>query len=385
MASRKVTIDFQSTSSAYQIRIGEGSLGTAGVWARECIGGGCKLLIVSDPAVFKLYGRETIASLSEHGFEVSQCLLKQGESNKNMRSAAAVLKAAAKAGLTRTDGVVALGGGVVGDVAGFAASIYLRGVAYLQMPTTLLSMIDSSVGGKTGVNSDLGKNLIGSFYQPNGVLVDVGTLKTLPLRELRSGFYEVVKHGAIGGERLLWQTSELLAAWPPEDLSQGLTDQALSKQLCDLVEANVLFKARVVAGDERESVSRTDARSRKILNFGHTLAHAIENVTDYKLVRHGEAVGYGIMFAAEISKSLALCAEKDVKLLNDVLHRVGRLPSLADIDPNEVLEAFTFDKKSMSGELQMVLLKGIGKPVMVSANTIPRTTLLKTLKKLLRK
>jgi len=267
-----------------------------------------------------------------------------------------------------------MGGGVVGDLAGFAASVHLRGIAVLQIPTTLLAMVDSSVGGKTGVNSPAGKNVIGSFHPPAGVLIDVDVLLTLPAREMTAGFCEMIKQGAIGGRDLLMQTSELLST--PSDYS------ALPKTLADVIAAHVTFKAAIVAADPRELPGRRDAKSRKILNFGHTLAHALETATDYRYFKHGEAVGYGIMFAAELSKSLALCDGKVVKSLNDVVHSVGPLPPLANVDPDKVLAAFRSDKKNLAGSLQMVLLKGIGKPVILTENDIPRTAITSVLKRL---
>ena len=325
------------------------------------------------------------SSLVEAGFEVFHYLMKDGEQHKSLKTAQSALGAMSKAGLTRTDAVVALGGGVVGDLAGFASAIYLRGIAFLQIPTTLLSMIDSSVGGKTGVNTAFGKNLIGAFHQPAGVLIDPGVLKTLPVRELTAGLCEMVKHGAIGGKPLLKQTADLLSKFPVETFAGNFEISNFRSEISDLIAANVAFKATIVAGDERESSKRLDRRSRKILNFGHTLAHALEKVTNYKYFKHGEAVGYGILFAAGLSKSLALCDEKDVKLLNDVVQCVGTLPLLANIDRNEVFEAFKFDKKHLAGSLQMVLLKGIGKPVILTEKDIPRVTTQKVLKELLQK
>ncbi|MEQ1923290.1 MAG: 3-dehydroquinate synthase family protein, partial [Pyrinomonadaceae bacterium] len=293
------------------------------------------------------------------------------------------LKRFSDAGLSRSDAVVALGGGVVGDHAGFASAVYLRGISFLQIPTTLLAMIDSSVGGKTGVNSPAGKNLIGAFHQPNGVLIDTATLHTLPARELTAGFCEAIKHGAVSGKALLKQTDKFLTDFPIKDFSRHQSNNNFRSQISNLISDDIAFKASIVAGDERESSSRLDVKSRKILNFGHTLAHALEKVTDYKYLRHGEAVGYGILFAAELSKSLALIDEKGIKLLYDVLRRVGPLPPLTNIEAQEVFEAFRFDKKNLSGSLQMVLLKGIGKPVIRTQTDIPLSTIKSVLKKLL--
>ncbi len=386
MKQRSLKIDFQQKSSGYEIVIGNEVLSHCGKWARKCLGSDAvKVVIVSNPTVFALYGKLVGKSLRASGFAVSHFLIKDGERYKTLRSAESALTFFAEKQLSRTDAVVALGGGVVGDLAGFASAVYLRGVPFLQIPTTLLSMIDSSVGGKTGVNSAFGKNLIGAFYQPKGVLIDTDVLRTLPQRELTAGFCEAVKQGAIGGKQLFTQTSDFLSAFKPIDFCQFADDNYFKSQLSDLIAANVTFKAKIVAGDERESSRRTDRKSRKILNFGHTLAHALEKVTDYKYLKHGEAVGYGIMFAAELSKSLALCDEKDVKLLNDVVHRVGSLPRLANIDEKEVFEAFRFDKKHLAGSLQMVLLNGIGKPLILDEKEIPPSTTQKVLKSFLQK
>ncbi len=366
--------------------MGSGTLASAGTWAQNALKkGGGKIVVVSNPTVFKLYGEQCESSLRQAGFTVSTFLMKDGEVHKSLRTAESALKALSESGLTRTDAVVALGGGVVGDLAGFAAAMYLRGVAFMQIPTTLLAMIDSSVGGKTGVNSAFGKNLIGAFHQPNGVLIDVSTLATLPPREITAGFCEMIKHGAIGGKPLLTRTDALLTKYPIHELPTHLENRNFRSEISNLIASNVEFKAEIVAGDELELASKTDARSRKVLNFGHTLAHALEKVTGYRYFKHGEAVGYGILFAAELSKTLALCDEKVVNLLYDVVHRVGTLPSLAGIDATEVIEAFRFDKKNISGSLQMVLLKGLGRPVIVSQRDIPTKAFHTNLKNFLQK
>ena len=374
------SIDVSSSSSTdgYRIVVGDGLLAGCGQWARKTLGRDVKrIALVSDEKVFAIYGKRVAAQLTRTGFTVSHFLLKGGERRKDLRSVEHLLNFLNQSGITRTDAVVALGGGVVGDISGFAAAIHLRGIAFLNIPTTLLAMIDASVGGKTGVNSAFGKNLIGAFYSPRGVLVDTATLQTLPSREMTAGFCEAIKQGAVGGRKLLKQTSDFLTTYRTGDPN--------GSNLPDLIAAHIAFKAQIVGGDPRETAKRTDASSRKILNFGHTLAHALEKVTGYKYLRHGEAVGYGIMFAAELSKSLALLNEKDVELLNDVVHRAGKLPSLANIDTKEVFEAFKFDKKHFAGSLQMVLLKGIGKPAIVTSKDIPQATARKVLNDLLKK
>jgi len=375
----RVPITLPASESSYIISIGGGSLESVGKCARSFVGKDArKAFIISNPTVSNLYGETVAASLADSGFELSSLLIKDGEKYKTLRTAESALAAFSSADITRTDVVIALGGGVVGDLAGFAAAIYLRGIRFIQVPTTLLAMIDSSVGGKAGVNTAFGKNLTGAFHQPGGVLIDPNVLSTLPSRELTAGFCEMVKHGALAGRELLEQTRDFVTRF-----GRGPA-VGTEREMSALIKANVEFKASIVASDERESSKRRDNRSRKILNFGHTLAHALEKVTNYSYFRHGEAVGYGILFAAELSKNLALCDEKDVNLLRDVVQHVGVLPPLSGIGPEEVLAAFRSDKKVIGGELQMVLLKGIGRPVIVSERDIPYTLTKKTLYELFR-
>ncbi len=386
MKKNTVQVNLPAAAARYEIVIGHGLLDHAGKWARRCLGKQVKrLILISNPLVFELYGSDTIASLRTASFEIEHFLIGDGEEYKSWETAEKTLDFLASSNLTRSDAVVALGGGVVGDVAGFVSAIHLRGVAFLQIPTTLLSMIDSSVGGKTGVNSNFGKNLIGAFHQPRGVLIDTATLCTLHHREITAGFCEAIKHGAIGGSKLLDPIGEIVSHFAVTEMSQLSTNKEFHNRIGEIISAQVEFKAAIVIGDERESTLRADNRSRKILNFGHTLAHALEAVTDYKYFRHGEAVGYGVLFAAELSKSLALCSKKDVELLNDVVQRVGVLPTLSGIDPGEVQKAFRLDKKNISGSLQMILLKGIGKPVIVSEQNIPLSELTKALEKFFEK
>jgi 3-dehydroquinate synthase len=386
MKEASVQIDLPASSAAYQIVIGKGLIKTAGTRAREFLDPGTRrVAVISNPTVYELYGSETISSLENAGFETTSFLIGDGEIYKNLETVETLLGALSKFGLTRSDAIVALGGGVVGDVAGFVSAIHLRGVPFLQIPTTLLAMIDSSVGGKTGVNSPAGKNLIGAFHQPKGVLIDTATLGTLDPREITAGLCEAVKHGAIGGPELLGGLTDLLSFRRGRQFVELVDDHEFQDRLVRVIDQQVRFKASVVIGDEKESSTRKDASSRKILNFGHTLAHALESVTGYEYFRHGEAVGYGILFAAELSENLALCGKTDVQLLNDVVLSVGPLPALGGIDENEVRKAFTLDKKNVAGSLQMVLLKGIGKPVIVSEQDIPQNVMTKTLTEFLAK
>ncbi|MBP9664328.1 MAG: 3-dehydroquinate synthase [Pyrinomonadaceae bacterium] len=386
MKKRSIKIKFTRPAASFRVTVGGGLLASVGLWASAALKrGGGKVVVVSNPTVHKLYGEVVESSLTAAGFTVSRVLMKDGEANKTLRTAESALQALSEASLTRTDAVIALGGGVVGDLAGFTASVYLRGVRCLQIPTTLLAMVDSSVGGKTGVNTDFGKNLIGSFHDPAGVLIDPEVLRTLPQQELAAGCCEVIKHSALAGRRELCRTGEFLAKYPLDQFANHLNERNFKSEISNLILANVEFKSRIVAGDSREDAGRTDSHSRKVLNLGHTLAHALERVTNYKHLRHGEAVGYGILFAAELSKTLALCGKEDVNLLYDVVHRVGSLPSLADIDARATVEAFDLDKKNIAGSRQFVLLRGIGKPVIVTGKAVPPKTLISVLKKCFKK
>ncbi len=375
--NKTVSIDFQYPRSGYAIQIGRDSLLASGEWAKRCIGSSAgKAVLVTNAKVFRLYGEDVKRSLKNSGFDVFVCLIGDGERFKNFRTLQKTLETFSKNRLSRTDVVVALGGGVVGDLAGFAASIYLRGVDFLQIPTTLLSMIDSSVGGKTGVNSSYGKNLIGAFYQPKGVLVDVRTLSTLPKRELTAGFCEAIKQGAISNRELFDQTGEFLAAHDFKRFGRSLDNDQFVGDLISLLSAQIAFKAEIVANDERESPDKLDAKSRKILNFGHTFAHALERVTNYRYLKHGEAVGYGIRFAAGLSKKLGLLASNEVNLLNDVVHRAGILPPIDNVDPRIIFETFKYDKKLINNSLQWILLKEIGKPVIFPNADVPHSALM---------
>ena len=369
----------------YEIKIGHGIFNVCGEWARKSLSPNArKIALVSNRKVFSLYGETAEKNLQKAGFEVCVWLMKDGETHKNFRSLETALKFFSRNQLKRTDAVVALGGGVVGDLAGFASAVYLRGVDFLQMPTTLLAMIDSSVGGKTGVNTDFGKNLVGAFHQPKGVLIDVETLKTLARRELTAGFCEAVKQGAIADRKLFALTGEFLKKYPPQKFKNYFFDTAFIALLEKLIFEQISFKAEIVTQDEKEDTGRIDAKSRKILNFGHTLAHALEKATEYKYFKHGEAVGYGIIFAAELSKKLDIFDANELNLLNDVVANVGILPKLDNIELQAILKNFAFDKKAIGDSLQWVLLESIGKPKIVENKFIPKSAINSTLAKMLK-
>lgn len=383
---KKIKIETNRSRHQYDIEIGSDQLKTSAEWARKCLPNKSKkIALVSNKKVFGLYGEAVKKSFENEGVEVCTFLMADGERYKSFRTFEKTLNFFAQNKLSRTDAVVALGGGVVGDLAGFAAATYLRGVAFLQIPTTLVAMIDSSVGGKTAVNTEFGKNLIGAFYQPNGVLIDVETLKTLPRRELGAGFCEAIKQGAIADKKLFARTAEFLEKFSLYKFKNYYPREEFISQLQDLIHAQVDFKARIVMQDEKESPERVDNKSRKILNFGHTLAHALEKVTDYKRFKHGEAVGYGMIFAAQISNEIGIFDKSELKVLNETVQRVGILPKLDGIDPERVLEAFSFDKKVVDDSLQWILLEKIGAPIIHRNKDIPPTLLAKLLKEFLGK
>jgi 3-dehydroquinate synthase len=367
-----------SGGRGYRVEIGAGALARLGDVARASLPKEArKAALVSNARVFGLYGGRAVASLRAAGFEVSHWLMGEGERFKTMRTVERALEFLSAAGLERSDAVVALGGGVVGDVAGFAAALYLRGVAFVQAPTTLLAQIDSSVGGKTGVNTRAGKNLVGAFHQPSAVVVDTATLGTLPRRELTAGWCEAVKQGAVGDRRLFERTKRFLtgesrrAGNRPDGVHVIEADAGRDEELARIIAAQCAFKARVVAGDERESLGRNDARSRKILNFGHTVGHALEAVTSYRRFRHGEAVGYGCLAAAEISKRLGLLDPSELESLREAVALAGRLPRAADLDAETIGRALRKDKKAVGGSVRWVLLEGLGRARVVDGREVP--------------
>jgi 3-dehydroquinate synthase len=325
--------------------------------------------IISNERVFQLYGREIVRKLRPAGFRVFEWLMPEGERYKSFRVLENAVKFLNDNQFERNDLVVALGGGVVGDLAGFAAAIYLRGLPLAQMPTTLLSQIDSSVGGKTAINLPSGKNLVGAFHQPACVVIDTETLTSLPQRELVSGFCEMVKQGLIAERSLFEQTVSGLRQ------VRESRDFLVTPDFENLIAAHCGFKASIVANDERESTGRADAKSRRILNFGHTTAHALEAVTNYRQFRHGEAVGYGMLVAGELSRNLGLLDPGELELLREAVDLCGRLPRADNLDLNYIISALKHDKKSVDGQINWVLLEGVGLPKIVEGKLISAKSL----------
>jgi 3-dehydroquinate synthase len=369
---QRVAVRVPAREIKYEIRIGPGLVSELGKAARQALGPGTRrAALISNRKVFDLFGEKVLRALRSSGFDVSVWLMKDGEQHKSMRSLEQALTFFSNSGLERNDVVVALGGGVVGDLTGFAAATYLRGVSFIQVPTTLLAQIDASVGGKTGLNTAAGKNLVGAFRQPRLVLIDTDTLQTLPQRELTAGWCEAIKQGAAGDRKLFDRTVRLLR--------NGTPAGGMGTNLAATIAAHCRFKAAIVAGDEREAIDRTDRRSRKILNFGHTTAHALEAVTNYRRFRHGEAVGYGMMVAAEISKSLGMLKPDELELLRRAVRACGPLPRADDLEIDELMDAMKGDKKSVGGQIKWVLLEAVGRARIVDGREVNRRALRKAL------
>jgi 3-dehydroquinate synthase len=339
---QKIRVELGERS--YNILIDSNILGGLGE-VLERFAFGRRIAIVSNPTVFGLYGSVVSASLRAAGFEPFEIIVPDGEEYKNMESVGKIYEALLRARLDRKSALIALGGGVVGDIAGFAASTYMRGIDFVQVPTTLLAQVDSSVGGKTGVNHALGKNMIGTFWQPRLVWVDTGTLATLPRREFLAGLAEVIKYGVIWDADLF----DFLATNREKIL--GLDGPSLSH----IIGRSCRIKSEVVARDERESGLRA------VLNYGHTIGHAVETVTGYKSFLHGEAVAIGMYLEARLSAMLGIIGDKEVEKIRNLAEAYGLPCSLpAGTDVNLLFSAMLLDKKTVSGEMKFILPERIG-------------------------
>jgi 3-dehydroquinate synthase len=345
------TIRVELSANPYPIVIGAGSLDLLGEQVRACgVKAGTKVLVVTNPEVNGPYGARALASLASAGFEASTLVIEAGEDQKTPATVALIHDAAFERRLERGSLIVALGGGVVGDMAGFAAASWLRGIAVVQVPTTLLAMVDAAIGGKTGVNHPGGKNLIGAFHQPRLVLIDPDVLATLPAREFRAGMAEVIKYGVIGDP-------ELFAAL--EAAPSGLADrQAVGPELLQtLLERSAAAKAKVVAADEREGGLRA------ILNYGHTLGHVVETLTGYGTYLHGEAVGLGMLAAGRLATALGLWSAEEEQRQRSLIAAAGLPVEFPSLDPEAVLACLQGDKKVRDGRVRFVLPTAIGQVV----------------------
>ena len=350
------TIAVELGEKSYPIVIGAGSLSQLGpLLLEQGIKPGTKVLLVTNPVVDLNYGTPCRASLAAAGFQVSSLVIEAGEDQKTAATVALIHDAAFAAKLERGSLIVALGGGVVGDMAGFAAATWLRGIAVVQVPTTLLAMVDAAIGGKTGVNHPGGKNLIGAFHQPRLVLIDPSVLATLPVQEFRAGMAEVIKYGVIGD-------GELFAALEAAALKDSSGDGGLASRealgetlLQTLVERSAAAKAKVVAADEREGGLRA------ILNYGHTLGHCVETLSGYGTYLHGEAVGLGMLAAGALSRHLGLWSAEEESRQRALIASAGLPLSWPPLDPEAVLACLQGDKKVRQGKVRFVLPTAIGR------------------------
>ncbi len=328
----------------YAIHVGAACLDELGRRVAET-GCGARVAVVTTETVAGLYLESALTSLRSAGFDPAVICIPDGEEQKNISQLARIYDELIAAGVDRGGAVVALGGGVLGDLSGFAAATYLRGIACVQVPTTLVAQVDSSVGGKTGINHPAGKNLIGAFSQPRFVLADVDCLRSLPAREYRAGLAEVIKYGVILDAKLF----ELL------ERERAAVERLDRDVLIEIVQTSCRLKADVVAQDEREGGLRA------VLNFGHTLGHAIENLTGYTTFLHGEAVAIGMVAAARLSQSLGRCSEETSTRIHHLIERYG-LPTTIpeDLSDASLAQAMQTDKKARGGTINFVCTDGIG-------------------------
>ena len=339
------TINVNLGERSYPIHVGDGILSAVGDLLQEA-GLGGKVAVITNPTVAQLYLDTVHDSLSRAGFDVTPVLVPDGEEHKDLNSASAIYNRLITERFERKSCVLALGGGVVGDLAGFAAATFLRGVSYVQVPTTLLAQVDSSVGGKTAVNHQEGKNLIGAFYQPRLVLIDVAVLQSLPRRELIAGLAEVIKYGIIA-DPVLFKLLE-------ENIQKLISlDHVL---LTQVIATSCAIKAKVVETDEREDDYRA------VLNFGHTIGHALEAATGYQKYLHGEAIGIGMTQAAMISVQEGFCDQRSVERIRKLIKRAGLpLEIPAEVSMQNLIQGMEVDKKAAAGKIKFVMCAGIGK------------------------
>jgi 3-dehydroquinate synthase len=347
------TIAVELSTNPYPVVIGEGCLAQLGERLRQLgLKAGTKALVVTNPDVDRPYGATVLASLERAGLAAERLVIEAGEDQKTPATVGLIHDAAFKQRLERGSLIVALGGGVVGDMAGFAAATWLRGITVVQVPTTLLAMVDAAIGGKTGVNHPGGKNLIGAFHQPRLVLIDPLVLSTLPEREFRAGMAEVIKYGVIGDPGLFDALETAARQQPGTALASR---EAVGAQLLHtLLERSAAAKARVVAADEREGGLRA------ILNYGHTLGHVVETLCGYGTWLHGEAVAIGMAAAGEIAVAMGLWSRADQARQLALIDAAGLPRQWPQLDPEAVLRCLQGDKKVREGRLRFVLPTAIG-------------------------
>lgn len=358
----RITVQLAPTAAfSYAAHIEPGALARAGEFLRPHLPHGGRLVVISTPPVVGYWGAALEAGLRAAGLEPSLLTMPDGEPHKTLAELERLADALVRLGAGRDTLIAAFGGGMVGDVAAFLASVYMRGVALVQIPTTLLAMVDSSLGGKTAVNLAGGKNLVGTFYHPRLILADPRVLSTLPEREYRSGLAEAIKYGVIR-DRALFEWIEAQAA---------ALERREPEPLRHLIAACLRHKAEIVAADEREDGLR------RILNFGHTLGHALESATGYTYFLHGEAVAWGMIAAGELAVALGRFPTEEAERMSALIGRLCRpLPPIT-ASPSETLRHAASDKKAVAGELRFVLPRSIGAVEVVAG--VPAATVLAAL------
>jgi len=363
-ATRATTLWVRTPSARYPVWVGAGLLAQIGRRLKTLRPGCRAVFVISSPRIWARWGAKLVAGLGAAGIRADALLMNDREEAKGLEMVERLAEKLLALGADRGALLVALGGGVVGDVTGFLAASYMRGVDYLQVPTTLVAQVDSAIGGKTGVNLRGGKNLLGALHHPLAVLADARTLDTLPEPEYRAGLYEVVKCAVLGDAVLF----RLLEREMPAVLRRG------PGMLRAVMARTVRVKARIVGRDERERGER------RLLNLGHTFAHAFETLGGYRGLRHGEAVGWGMIAAAWLSQRLGLLSQRDAQRILRVVASVGRLPALPRAQPERIYAQLFADKKKRGRELRFVLPRRIGRAEVIEG--VPRSDVLATLRDL---
>ena len=356
-------VEVELGDRSYNIHIGLNTLDTIGERIKQFHYSN-KAVLISNSNITKIYAERIISNLKKNGFEMEVIEVPDGEKYKNMREAEKIYDRLLVLKHDRHSPLIALGGGVIGDLTGFVAATYRRGVPYIQLPTSLLAQVDSSVGGKTAVNHSLGKNMIGAFYQPATVLVDLSALKTLPEIEFRCGMAEIIKYGIIADEMLFNFLESRI-----NDI-KNLDFNALQY----IIGASCKIKASIVSKDERENGLRS------VLNYGHTIGHTLESLTGYEKYKHGEAVAIGMVAAAFISHKAGLCDKKDVERVKTLIESYDLPTQLPEISPEKILTTLYYDKKVINDRIKLILMKKPGDVVI--RDDIPNEIILESLKAL---
>ena len=352
---RTLTVNLEDRS--YPIYIGAGISLKDELYSKHISSN--KIALITNEEIADLYLSEISQTLTS--FDLKVLVLPEGESQKNLETVQNAIKFLSDNGIDRQASIIAFGGGVVGDISGFVASSYMRGIKFLQVPTTLLAQVDSSVGGKTGVNTRKGKNLIGAFYQPSAVIADTRFLETLESERFSEGLAEVIKYGLIRDRDFF--------EWLEVNISEILSLD--SKAMAHLIERCCQIKAEVVSQDEREGSVRA------ILNFGHTFGHAIESLTEYSVYSHGEAVAMGMIMASNMSQKMGMLSSEDTKRIKNLIESMNLPVSSPDLDKNDFFESMKRDKKAQDGEIRLILLESIGSAKITS--DYPKEVLMKTI------